>query len=279
MANIRNQRPRNDRNDRKPPARNGRRVATPVTATPVAVDESQRLQKALASGGYGSRRQIEEWIREGRVTVNGAVATLGVSVRATDKITVDGKLVSRTRLAISKPRVIMYHKPGGEVCTRNDPEGRPTVFENLPKIGTGRWVSIGRLDFMTQGLLLFTTDGELANKLMHPSGEVEREYAVRVLGDVSLEMLERMRKGVTLDDGPAKFDAITQVGGEGANSWYHVTLKEGRNREVRRVWESQGVKVSRLTRVRFGSIGLPRGLRAGQWRELTDEEADSLRGI
>ncbi len=237
------------------------------------------MQKALASGGYGSRRQIEEWIREGRVTVNGAVATLGVSVRATDKITVDGKLVSRTRLAIAKPRVIMYHKPGGEVCTRNDPEGRPTVFENLPKIGTGRWVSIGRLDFMTQGLLLFTTDGELANKLMHPSGEVEREYAVRVLGDVSLEMLERMRKGVTLDDGPAKFDSITQVGGEGANSWYHVTLKEGRNREVRRVWESQGVKVSRLTRVRFGSIGLPRGLRAGQWRELTDEEADSLRGI
>ena len=200
-------------------------------------------------------------------------------MRATDKITVDGKLVSRTRLAIAKPRVIMYHKPGGEVCTRNDPEGRPTVFENLPKIGTGRWVSIGRLDFMTQGLLLFTTDGELANKLMHPSGEVEREYAVRVLGDVSLEMLARMRKGVTLDDGPAKFDAITQVGGEGANSWYHVTLKEGRNREVRRVWESQGVKVSRLTRVRFGSIGLPRGLRAGQWRELTDEEADSLRGI
>lgn len=208
--------------------------------------------------------------------MNGVVATLGQSVRASDKITVDGKLVSRTRLAAAKSRLIMYHKPGGEVCTRSDPEGRPTVFESLPKIGTGRWVAIGRLDFMTQGLLLFTTDGELANKLMHPSGEIEREYAVRVLGEVNNELLDRLRKGVVLEDGLAKFDSIIQVGGEGANSWYHVTLKEGRNREVRRLWESQGVRVSRLSRVRFGSITLPRSLRAGQWRELTDEEFESL---
>lgn len=237
------------------------------------------MQKALASGGYGSRRQIEEWIRAGRVTVNGKVATLGVSVRSTDKIVLDGKLVSKTRLASAEPRVIMYHKPAGEVCTRNDPEGRPTVFESLPKIGTGRWVVIGRLDFMTTGLLLFTTDGELANKLMHPSGEVEREYAVRVLGEVDLEMLSRMRKGVMLEDGLAKFDTILQVGGEGANSWYHVILREGRNREVRRLWETQGVKVSRLTRVRFGAITLPRSLRAGKWRELTDEETEALNAI
>lgn len=238
---------------------------------------AERLQKFLARAGYGSRRQIEEWIRAGRIRVNGLPVELGVSVGAQDRIEIDGKPVAVT-VALSRPapRTILYHKPAGELTTRADPQGRPTVFDRLPSLKTARWIAVGRLDLNTDGLLLFTTDGELANRLMHPSSEIEREYAVRVLGAVAPETLEQLLAGVELDDGRAAFTALRDAGGSGANHWYHVTLKEGRNREVRRLWESQGVKVSRLIRVRFGPIGLPRELRPGRQRELTRPELVAL---
>jgi 23S rRNA pseudouridine2605 synthase len=233
----------------------------------------ERLQKFLARAGYGSRRQIEEWIRAGRIRVNGRPVELGVSVGAQDRIEIDGKPVA-VAVALSRPapRTILYHKPAGELTTRADPQGRPTVFDRLPPLKTARWIAVGRLDLNTDGLLLFTTDGELANRLMHPSSEIEREYAVRVLGAVAPDTLGQLLAGVELDDGRAAFTAVCDAGGSGANHWYHVTLKEGRNREVRRLWESQGVKVSRLIRVRFGPIGLPRELRPGRYRELTRPE-------
>jgi 23S rRNA pseudouridine2605 synthase len=238
---------------------------------------AERLQKFLARAGYGSRRQIEEWIRAGRLRVNERPAELGVSVGAQDRIELDGKAVA-VAVALSRPapRTILYHKPAGELTTRADPQGRPTVFDRLPPLKTARWIAVGRLDFNTDGLLLLTTDGELANRLMHPSSEIEREYAVRVLGTVATETLERLQAGVELDDGRAAFTALRDAGGSGANHWYHVTLKEGRNREVRRLWESQGVKVSRLIRVRFGPIGLPRELRPGRYRELIRSEVVAL---
>jgi 23S rRNA pseudouridine2605 synthase len=238
---------------------------------------AERLQKILARAGYGSRREIEDWIRAGRISVNGSPAGLGLSVGADDTIAIDGRPVA-VAVALSQPvpRTILYHKPVGELTTRADPQGRPTVFDRLPPLKTARWIAVGRLDYNTAGLLLLTTDGELANRLMHPSSEIEREYAVRVLGAVSPGVLERLQGGVELEDGSAAFTAIRDAGGSGANHWYHVTLKEGRNREVRRLWESQGVTVSRLIRMRFGPIGLPRELRPGRHRALTRPETVAL---
>ncbi len=238
---------------------------------------SEKLQKVLARAGYGSRREIEGWISEGRISVNGKICQLGERVSDNDVIRIDGKVVSRTRLQSNRCRVLMYHKPVGEVTSRSDDEGRTTVFENLPRIVNGRWIVVGRLDLNTSGLLLFTTDGELANRLMHPSYTVEREYAVRVLGEVEPEVIKRLSTGVELEDGEARFTSIVDGGGEGANHWFHVTLEEGRNREVRRLWESQGVTVSRLIRVRYGPVTLPRWLRPGRWEELNDEQVSKLR--
>ena len=232
--------------------------------------QEERIQKILARAGYGSRRQIERWIAAGEITVNGVTASAGLKITEQDAIVMRGqKLRLATKLRVTKS-VLLYHKKPGEICTRDDPERRDTVFDGLPKLSSGRWISIGRLDINTDGLLLFTNDGELANKLMHPSSEVEREYAVRVLGEVKDEMLTRLKKGVLLDDGEkASFDSIRFIGGEGANQWYQVILKEGRNREVRRLWESQGLKVSRLRRVRYGIISLERSLRSGQYELLS----------
>jgi 23S rRNA pseudouridine2605 synthase len=238
--------------------------------------EGEKLQKVLARAGLGSRRELEHWITDGRITVNGVVAKLGDRVLPGQDIRVDGHSLSAGARHGTRRRVIIYSKPEGQVCTMADPEGRPTVFDHLPVLRNARWIVIGRLDFNTQGLLLFTTDGELANKLMHPSSQIEREYAVRVLGEVNAEMLARLRTGVQLDDGPAHFDEIRDAGGEGANHWYHVTLKEGRNREVRRLWEAVGVKVSRLIRVRFGPVTLPRMLRPGRWEELDKDVMTAL---
>ncbi len=237
----------------------------------------EKLQKVLARAGFGSRREMEGWIEAGRVNVNKVVATLGDRVSETDRIQVDGKPVSQANLKERRSRVLLYHKPVGEICTRHDPDGRETIFENLPILSSGRWITIGRLDLNTSGLLLITTDGDLANRFMHPSHQIEREYAVRVLGDVDSEMLKRLQSGVELDDGAAHFDEIKAVGGEGANRWYHVILREGRNREVRRLWESQGVKVSRLMRVRFGLVSLPRGQKPGRWEDLPDDMVNELR--
>lgn len=237
---------------------------------------SEKLQKVLARAGLASRREIERWINQERVQVNGQIAKLGDRVDSTAKILVDGKPVVLRYSEMVKRRVLMYHKPVGEMCTRSDPEGRPTVFDHLPRISNQRWIAIGRLDFNTAGLLLFTNDGELANRLMHPSSEIEREYAVRVLGEVDKAMLARLKKGLELEDGFAAFAAIEDAGGEGANHWYHVTLKEGRNRIVRRLWESQGITVSRLIRIRFGNIQLPRYLRIGKWEDLGEQETNDL---
>ncbi len=239
--------------------------------------EGERLQKVLANAGLGSRREIEGWIAAGRVRVNGKPAVLGDRVGPDDRIQI-GRRVVRLKPAAEVPRrVIAYHKPEGEVVTRSDPEGRPTVFRHLPPVKNGRWINIGRLDINSSGLLLFTSDGELANRLMHPSRQVDREYAVRVLGRVTPEMLDRLRAGVELDDGPARFESIVEAGGEGANRWYHVVIREGRQREVRRMWESfQGLRVSRLIRVRFGSIELGSRLRPGRSRDLTASETDGL---
>ena len=236
---------------------------------------SERLQKLLARAGLGSRRQIEGWISQGRITVDGVTAQLGQQVNGAELIQVDGQTV-RVRRFGQRRRVLAYYKPVGEVSTRHDPEGRPTIFDRLPHLPEGRWVAVGRLDLTTQGLLLLTNDGELAHRLMHPSSRIEREYAVRVLGQVTAEMLERLRQGVALDEGPAHFDEIHDVGGEGVNHWYHVILREGRNREVRRLWESQGVAVSRLTRVRYGPVTLRRGLRPGRFDELDAEQIQEV---
>lgn len=236
---------------------------------------AERLQKFLARMGLGSRRQIEDWIRQGRITVNGVPAQLGASVNGAEKIGIDGKLI-QVRAFGQQRRVLAYYKPVGEIASRHDPEGRTTIFEHLPPLRDGRWIVVGRLDLNTQGLLLVTNDGELANRLMHPSSQVEREYAVRVLGEVTPDMLKRLREGVPLEDGLARFDEIREAGGEGANHWYHVVLKEGRNREVRRLWESQGVAVSRLTRVRFGPVTLRRGLHPGHWDELDEARMTEL---
>lgn len=236
----------------------------------------EKLQKVLARIGLGSRREIESWIEAGRISVNGQIASLGARVDSLDQILVDGRPVKRDIANEEARRVMLYNKPEGEVCTRDDPEGRPTVFDRLPRLKHGRWINIGRLDINTSGLLLFTTDGELANRLMHPSYQMDREYAVRVMGEVDEEMIERLKTGVMLDDGPARFTDIVTSGGEGINRWYHVCLMEGRNREVRRLWESQGVRVNRLKRVRFGPVFLGPELPVGRWREMKQNEIDAL---
>jgi 23S rRNA pseudouridine2605 synthase len=236
---------------------------------------SEKLQKILAQAGIGSRREMERWIEQGRVKLNGETAKLGERATSHDEILVDGKKIEHGGRAAR--RVLVYNKPEGEVCTRNDPEGRPTVFDNLPKLKGERWIAVGRLDINTSGLLLFTTDGELANKLMHPStNTVDREYAVRVAGEVTDEMIATLKKGVVLEDGMAKFTDIQFFDGDGFNSWYHVCIMEGRNREVRRLWESQEMKVSRLKRVRYGCIFLPKKVSAGKWVELDQKDTDDL---
>lgn len=229
---------------------------------------AERIQKLLSRAGYGSRREIERWVTAGEITVNGVIATTGQAIDKNDKVVLRGQVLKLASKLKAKPQVLLYHKKVGEICSRNDPEGRPTVFDNLPKISSGRWIQVGRLDINTDGLLLFTTDGELANRLMHPSYEIEREYASRILGRVTDDMIDRLTKGVELEDGMAKFTRIKYEGGEGANSWYHVVLNEGKNREVRRLWESQDVVVSRLRRIRYGDIVLHRSLRAGEYENL-----------
>lgn len=240
-----------------------------ITKTPV------RIQKYLAQAGIASRRQIESWIKSGRITVNGKTAKPGDKIAPEDKVRLDGELLHATAPS-DRTRILAYHKPAGEVCTRSDERGRPTVFAALPPIRNGRWVNIGRLDINTTGLLLFTNDGKLANRLMHPSGEIEREYAVRVFGEVRRETLKKMLEGVELEDGRAAFDSIHEAGGQGRNHWYHVVLREGRNREVKRLWESQGVSVSRLIRVRFGPCQLPRMLRPGEYHEFSKSEVNEF---
>ncbi|MDH1262562.1 23S rRNA pseudouridine(2605) synthase RluB [Pseudomonas sp. GD03944] len=237
----------------------------------------EKLQKVLARLGLASRREIETWITQGRVKVNGAAASLGQRVDLHDAIAIDGRVIKREEAAETVRRVLIYNKPDGEICTRDDPEGRPTVFDRLPRPKEGRWINIGRLDINTTGLLMFTTDGELANRLMHPSYQMDREYAVRVRGEVDEEMIERLKAGVMLEDGPAKFTDIKEApGGEGFNHWYHCVVMEGRNREVRRLWESQGLVVSRLKRVRFGPVFMTSDLTMGRWREMSQREVDIL---
>ena len=238
--------------------------------------KDEKLQKALARMGLGSRRQMEEVIKSGRVSVNSGPATIGDRVSQGDEIRVDGRLIKYTAENEKRRRVLAYYKPEGEICSANDPEGRPTVFERLPKLTHDRWVMVGRLDINSSGLLLFTNDGEMAHRLMHPSNEITREYAVRVLGEVTSDIARNLTAGVILEDGMAQFEDIKDGGGEGVNKWYHVKLKEGRNREVRRLFESQGLKVSRLLRTRYGSIALPKELRTGRFLELDKKDINTL---
>ncbi|OGT59313.1 MAG: 23S rRNA pseudouridylate synthase B [Gammaproteobacteria bacterium RIFCSPHIGHO2_12_FULL_43_28] len=240
---------------------------------------SEKIQKLLASAGLGSRRTIESWIKEGRVMVNGKVAQIGERMTHHDNVFVDGREVKLVKSLLQKTRVLLYNKPDGQMCTRSDPEGRPTIFEHLPLIRNSRWVCVGRLDFNTSGLLLITNNGRLAHRLMHPSSDIEREYAVRIRGDVTLETLDKLKKGIELEDGISRFDQLTDAGGNGSNHWYQVCVKEGRNRLVRRLWEAVGFSVSRLIRVRFGPIHLPAHLKRGQHMELTPEEIAELESI
>jgi len=235
----------------------------------------ERLQKLLAQAGLGSRREIDAWVANGDVKVNGEVAVPGTRADSNDRIEVRGNLVRLTDKPSSR-RVLIYHKPEGELTTRHDPQGRPTVFEGLPSIRDGRWITIGRLDINTSGLLLVTNDGELANRLMHPSWEVERVYAVRVLGGLTEAQQKTLLEGVELEDGPARFQSLADAGGIGANHWYHVSLREGRNREVRRLIESQGVTVSRLIRIGYAGIALPPRLRPGRAMALDHAECNAL---
>ncbi|MFC5569250.1 pseudouridine synthase [Lysobacter yangpyeongensis] len=258
----------------------------PGTEAAAAPKLEERLHKVLAQAGLGSRRALEQRIADGLVKINGETAQVGQSVTGGDKIEIDGKVFVAT--ALTEPaRVLMYNKPEGEVTTREDPEGRPTVFESLPMLKGARWIAIGRLDINTTGLLLLTTDGELANALMHPSFEVEREYVCRVRAPEGQEVvpdniIDRLARGVALEDGPAKFDEIERIGGsnmphESRHDWFRVVVKEGRNREVRRLWESQGCQVSRLKRIRYGKVALPRELLRGQSQELASDKVEALR--
>ena len=236
---------------------------------------SERLQKLLSQAGFGSRREMERWIEAGLIQVNGEPAKLGDSATADDKISVKGRVIDNPLKIVYKTRILLYYKPVGEISSRSDPKHSRTVFDHLPHLKQGRWVQVGRLDINTSGLLIFTNNGELANRLMHPKYELEREYAVRVYGQVSPDVIKALLAGVSLDDGIAKFKRIEFNGGEGTNSWYHVVLSEGKNREVRRLWQSQGVEVSRLVRVRYGPFQLPRSLDRGGVVELSMQDVDT----
>ena len=238
-------------------------------------EDAQRLQKVLAQAGLGSRREMEELIEQGRVSINGQVAELGARVGSTDVVRVDSKIV-RFKARSKPPRILLYHKPEGEIVSRDDPDGRNSVFDNLPLVRGAKWIAVGRLDFNTSGLLIFTTSGDLANKLMHPRFEVEREYAVRVMGELKPEQIKQLRAGVELEDGIASMDSVRDEGGEGSNHWYRVVLKEGRNREVRRLFEAMAVMVTRLIRVRFGPIALPARLKRGRWMEVEPLDVSAI---
>lgn len=237
---------------------------------------SERLQKLLSQAGLGSRREMERWIESGLIQVNGVTAKLGDSACHEDKISVRGRIIDNPLKVVYKTRILLYHKPIGEISSRYDRKHSRTVFDRLPHLKQGRWVQVGRLDLNTSGLLIFTNNGELANRLMHPKYELEREYAVRVYGQVSPDKIQALLKGVKLEDGIAKFKRIEYRGGEGTNSWYHVVLTEGRNREVRRLWQSQGVEVSRLIRIRYGSLHMPRSLARGEHTELSNQEVEAF---
>ena len=239
-------------------------------------ETGERIQKVLARGGIASRREVERWIEEGRLSVNGIKVTPGQHLKQGDQVQINGRVINWEKYSQQPTRVLVYNKPTGEVVTRRDPQGRPVVFSRLPKLAVGRWISVGRLDINTSGLLLLTNNGELANRLMHPSTELDREYAVRILGEVPDEMIETLKKGVELEDGKAHFNDIQFFSGEGANKWFHVVVKEGRNRLVRRLWESQGVTVSRLMRVRYGPSVLPTNVRAKDSYELNNKELAML---
>ncbi len=257
-----------DADEESPDVAAPKRVLAPQAETP-------KLHKVLAQAGMGSRLEMEQLIMEGRITVNNEPAHIGQRIQHGDHVKVNGKPI-RFRVEAPAPRVIAYHKPAGEVVTHDDPQNRPTVFRRLPKLQQGKWQSVGRLDLNTEGLLLFTSSGELANNLMHPRFGLEREYAVRVLGALSNDEKQRLLEGVRLDDGMAQFGSIEDGGGEGANCWYRVTISEGRNREVRRMLEAVGHAVSRLIRIRYGAMMLPRGLKRGAWMELDDSDIQSL---
>ena len=237
----------------------------------------ERIQKYLANQGIASRREIERWIKAGEIQVNGELCTLGQSITGEEKIEIRGEILSLHKKVRS--RVILYHKPIGEIVSRSDPDNRSTVFENLPHLKSGRWVSVGRLDVNTSGLLLFTTDGALANELMHPRNQIEREYRVRVQGKVTNEIMSNIQNGVRLEDGIAKLKILEVSEGKGSNIWCRVVLREGRNREVRRIWESQNLRVSRLIRTRYGPIELPRGLQIGKYSDLTSSQLRSLQTL
>jgi len=240
-----------------------------------AASGPQKIHKVLAQAGLGSRREMEELIRAGKVKVNGAVALVGMRVQAGDLIRVGRRQVT-VRDDTKLPRVILYYKPEGEIVSHDDPQGRPSVFEKLPPMRRGKWLAVGRLDYNTSGLLIFTTSGELANRLMHPRYEVEREYAVRIIGKLTDEQVRQLKKGVKLEDGMARFEELEERGGRGLNNWYRVVLREGRNRIVRRMFEAVGNKVSRLMRVRFGTVSVPFGVRRGGWRELDEAQTAAL---
>ncbi|MCP5291858.1 MAG: pseudouridine synthase [Burkholderiales bacterium] len=255
------------------PVRKKMPLRVPLTAEQDAApaDVTYKLQKLLAQKGLGSRREMEALIASGGVSINGRTAVLGARVSAQDRVQI-GKRVIRFDFADRLPQVLLYHKPEGEIVSRSDPEGRPTVFDKLPHLKSSKWIAIGRLDFNTSGLLVFTTDGSLANRLMHPRFEMEREYAVRIIGELTAEQITQLTTGIQLNDGMASFDLLIEEGGEGINHWYRVVLREGRNREVRRMFEAIGVTVSRLMRVRFGPINLPPRIKRGQWMELNEKE-------
>ncbi len=235
-----------------------------------------RLQKLLAAAGLGSRRSIEQWIRDGRVTVAGRVAQLGDRAGPADEVLLDGHKIDLRAEKTSSREILLYHKPVGEMTTRSDPQGRPTVFERLPPPGSGRWITVGRLDVNTSGLLLLTTDGELAHRLMHPSSEIDREYRVRIRGRPPQSVIQQLLQGVELEDGPARFDSLIQEPAGGSHTDFRVVLHEGRNREVRRIWSAIGFEVSRLMRIRYGPVSLPRDLRPGGWRIAEPELAGRL---
>ena len=263
-----------DRNEASPAPR-GRGAGKRPDPEVETAGTSQKLHKVLALAGLGSRREIEGWIAGGRVTVNGRLAQIGQRVGQRDRIQVDGRPV-RLKTARALPKVLLYHKPAGEIVSRDDPQERPSVFDRLPRLRGEKWIAVGRLDFNTEGLLVFTTSGELANRLMHPRFELDREYAVRVLGELTPAQVLQLTEGIRLPDGMAKFESLEEGGGTGANRWYRVVIREGRYREVRRMFEALGLQVSRLIRVRYGPLQLPSGLKRGSTRELEQQGVERL---